>query len=181
MFKKITLLLILTCTGIASAQSAYDTNTMGANSAIPNALIKSQLDQDTANLLLETPYTGFYKLGSKVVNKKITFPKVKSKASFPDERWIDLAKGIASLAETPAYQTGSRIDPSANAYVAFYPADMAGVDRSKIMRLPTSVKGEPNTLAVLVVKHKNHSKAKNAVMTGNSKTGSDIYFFELAL
>ena len=44
-----------------------------------------------------------------------------------------------------------------------------------------SIEGDANTLAVLVVKHKNHTKAKNAVIGNKVQKGSDIYFFELTL
>ena len=181
MFRQITLLLIITCGGALSVNAAYEVNTLGANKAVPNSLIKSQVDVDTAGALLETPYKGFYQIGSKVINKRITFPKVKSKQSFPDGRWEALAKGIAGLAETPAFNTGSRIDPRATAYVAFYDVDIKGVDRSKVMLLPTSVEGEPNTLAVLLVRHKNHTSAKNAELGRSGQMGSNVYFFELAL
>lgn len=181
MFKKIALTIILTGFGIASALAAYGANTLGENTAIPNNLIKSQLETGVAGALLNTPYKGFYQINSQVKNKKIKFLNVKEQRSFPDERWTALAKGIAGLAETPAYTTGSRIDPKATAYVAFYDVNSMEIDKSQIMKLPTSVEGDANTLAVLVVKHKNHSKAKSAIIGNSAKKGSDIYFFELTL
>ena len=181
MFKKLTLITLLSCLGITTALAALGANTLGENSAISNALIKSQVDNGTAGVLLNTPYKGFYKINSKVQNKKIKFVKVKSDQSFPDQRWQGLAKGIAGLAEVAAYTTGSRIDPRATAYVAFYDVDSMQLDPSQVMKLPTSVKGDANTLAVLVVKHKNHSKATSGAIGNKVRKGSDIYFFELTL
>ena len=181
MFKKLASIMILSGAVVASAIAAYGANTLGENTAIPNNLIKSQLDKSVAGALLNTPYKGFYQINSTVKNNKIKFLKIKEKQSFPDERWTDLAKGIAGLAEVPAYTTGSRIDPKATAYVAFYDVNSMEIDKSRVMKLPTSIEGDANTLAVLVVKHKNHTKAKNAVIGNKGQQGSDIYFFELTL
>jgi len=181
MFKKLTLILALSCISITGLHAAYGENTLGENSAISNALIKRQVDESTAGALLNTPYKGFYQINSKYRNKKITFTKVKEKHSFPDQRWTTLATSIANLAEAEAFTTGSRISPRATAYVAFYDANSLDIDRSKIMHLTTSADGDPNTLAVLFVEHKNRSKEKSAIVSNNSGKGSTIYFFELAL
>lgn len=173
--------MILSGFGIASALAAYGANTLGENTAISNKLIERQVEKNVAGALLNTPYKGFYQINSRVKNQKIKFTKVKEKQSFPDERWTALAKGIASLAETPAYATGSRIDPKATAYVAFYDVNSMEIDKSKIMKLPTSIEGEANTLAVLVVKHKNHTKATSANLGVTNEQDSNIYFFELTL
>lgn len=181
MFKRLTLILVISSISITTLHAAYGENTLGENEAISNALVKSQVDAGTAGALLNTPYKGFYQINSKMKNRKITFTKIKEKQSFPDQRWRRLATGIAGLAEIPAYTTGSRIEPRATAYVAFYDVNSMDIDRSKIMRLPTSVDGDPNTLAVLFVKHKNHTKAQNSVLGNDAGKGSDVYFFELAL
>jgi hypothetical protein len=95
-----------------------------------------------------------------------------------------MAKDIASLAELPAYSTGSRIAPKATAYVVFYDVNMSGLDRSKVMLLPTTTDAEPNMLVVLVIKHKNHSNAQGVlgIQTDSAnQNGNSIYFFELAM
>ncbi|MBL4681722.1 MAG: hypothetical protein JKY88_13500 [Pseudomonadales bacterium] len=181
MFKKLTLILALSCISITGLHAAYGENTLGENSAVPNALIESQVDENTAGALLNTPYKGFYQINSKFRNKKITFTKVKEKKSFPDQRWTSLAKSIANLAESEAFTTGSRISPRAKAYVAFYDVNSMDIDRSKITHLTTSIDGKPNTLAVLFIEHKNRSKSKSAIVGNNSGKSSTIYFFELAL
>ena len=163
MFRTITLLIMVSLTGTASAQAMNQVNTLGANDAVSNALIESQVDESTAGVLLETPYKGFYQIRSKVVNSKITFSRVVSQQSFPDERWTDMAKDIASLVELPAYTTGSRIKPKATAFVVFYDVNISGLDRSKVMLLPTTTDAEPNMLVVLVIKHQNYSKTREVL------------------
>ena len=184
MIRSISLLIMVSLTGIAFAQPSDQVNTLGANDAISNALIEGQLDESTADLLLETPYKGFYQIKSKVKNAKITFSRVVSKQSFPDERWMNMAKDIASLVEMPAYSTGSRIAPKATAYVVFYDVNMSGLDRSKVMLLPTTTEADPNTLVVLLIKHQNHSNAQGVlgIQTDSAnQNGNSIYFFELAM
>jgi hypothetical protein len=182
MLKKITFFIILAFAGITQAQAGYDANTLGANKSVPNSLIKKELDDSTAGIILETAYKGFYQIGGKVVKSQFTFKNVKTKKSFPDERWAEVATNIASLADAPVYSTGSRIRPSATAYVAFYDTNIK-VDRSKVMRLETSVKGEPNIVAVLVVKRKNTTSAKNPErgIRGGGEPTSNVYLFELAI
>lgn len=184
MIRAIALLILVSLTGIAAAQAEYQDNTLGANEAISNTLIESQVDESTAAALLETTYKGFYQIGSRVKHARISFSEIESQQSFPDERWATMAKDIANLVEFPAYSTGSRIEPKATAYVAFYDAYMPGLDSSKVMLLPTSKDAEPNTLVVLVVKHKNHSSAQDVrgVQTNSaSQSGNRIFFFELAM
>ena len=184
MFKTLALLVMVSLTGIASAQAMNQINTLGANDAISNTLIETQVDEGTASVLLETPYKGFYQFRSKVNHAKMIFSKPVSKQSFPDERWMDIAKDIASLVEMPAYSTGSRIEPRATAYVVFYDIDMPGVDRSKVILLPTTTDTEPNMLAILVIKHQNHSSTQDVLGTRTSsadQSGNNIFFFELAM
>ncbi len=184
MIRTLTLLIMVSLTGFAYAQPHNQVNTLGANDAISNALIEGQVDESTADFLLDTPYKGFYQIKSRVKNARITFSRVVSQQSFPDDRWTDMAKDIASLAEMPAYSTGSRIVPKATAYVVFYDVNTAGLDRSKVMLLPTTTDAEPNMLVVLVIKHQNHSNAQGVlgIQTDSaSQNGNNIYFFELAM
>ena len=55
-----------------------------------------------------------------------------------------------------------------------------------VIRVPTSVESDPNTLVVVVVKRKDNSKATNSnIRDGNAelglRDGSDVYLFELAM
>jgi hypothetical protein len=184
MFRMIFLLIMVSLTGIASAQAMNQVNTLGVNDAISNELIEGQVDESTAVVLLETTYKGFYEFQSKIKNRSITFGKVVPQQSFPDERWTDMAKSIASLIEIPAYSTGSRIVPRATAYVVFYDINMKGLDRSKVILLPTTANAEPNMLAVLVIEHQNHSRSKDVLgirLDSADENGDSIYFFELAM
>ena len=184
MIRSITLFIILSCGGIISAQAMNQVNTLSANDAMPNKLVETQVDEETARILLETPYKGFYQIESDIRNRKITFGEPVPEASFPDQRWEIMAKDIASLVEIPAYSTGSHIEPRATAYVVFYDIYMPGLDHSKVILLPTSSNAKPNTLAVLVIEHRNHYRTKDirGTQTGSAdQNGNRLYFFELAM
>jgi hypothetical protein len=54
------------------------------------------------------------------------------------------------------------------------------------MRIPTSVDGEPNTLAMVIIKQKEISNARNPNMRlANAeigkRDGTEAYFFEMAI
>ena len=184
MIRSITLSMLLSCFGIISVQAMNQVNTLETNEAIPSKLIETQVDEETARILLETPYKGFYQIESNIKNRAITFGKTVPEKSYPDERWEMMARDIASLIEIPAYSTGSRIEPKATAYVVFYDVYMPGLDHSKVILLPTTSNAKPNTLAVLVVEHRNHLRTREirGTQTGSAdQNGNRIFFFELAL
>lgn len=184
MIRSITLFIVVFCSGIISAQAMNQINTLAANDAMPNKLIETQVDDETARILLETPYKGFYQIESNIKNRNIIFEKPVPEASFPDERWQLMASDIASLVEIPAYSTGSHIDPKATAYVVFYDVYMPGLDHSKVILLPTSSNAKPNTLAVLVIEHRNHHRTRDirGTQTGSAdQNGNRLFFFELAM
>jgi len=184
MIRATILILMASLAQMASAQAMEQVNTLGANDAVTNSLVESLVDKATAKALLETPYKGFYQLESKVKNTKIVFSKVDPERSYPDERWEALASDIASLVQMPAYSTGTRIDPKATAYVVFYDANIEGVDRSSAIYLPTSAYSEPNTLAVLLIEHDNHSSTRDALGTrlrSAHQNTNRILLFELAM
>ena len=184
MIRAFTQLFMVFLTGIASVQAMEQANTLGSNEAISNALVESLVDDSEAKALLDAPYKGFYQIESKVKNSKIVFSNVETKLSYPDERWEIIATEIASLVQMPAYSTGSRIDPRATAYVVFYDVDLPGVDRSSAIYLPTSAYSEPNTLAVLLIDHDNHSSTRDALGTRlrSAHQNTDrILLFELAM
>lgn len=184
MIRSMILFIMLSLIGITSTQAINKTNTLATNEAISNQLIETQVDEETARVLLDTPYKGFYQVESIIKNRHITFGDIEPQQSFPDERWQDLARDIASLVEIPAYSTGSHIAPTATAYVVFFKTYMPGLDYSKVILLPTSSNARPNTLAVLVIKHRNHHRAQDirGTQTGSAdQNGNRIYFFELAM
>ena len=184
MIRSIFPLIMLSLIAIPSALAMNQVNTLASNEAIPTQLIETQVDEETARILLETPYKGFYEIKSKIKNRSITFGTVVPEESFPDERWVSMATDIASLVEIPAYTTGSRIDPTATAYVVFYDVYMPGLDHSDVILLPTTSNARPNTLAILVVKHQNHHLTRdirNVQTASADQNGNLIYFFELAL
>lgn len=184
MVRTTVLVILISLAGIMSAEAMNQVNTLAANEAISNSLIESQVDEKSAGTLLETPYKGFYEVQSRIKNRRITFGKVVPEESFPDDRWGDMARDIASLIEMPAYSTGSRIEPKATAYVVFYDIDISGLDRSNVMLLPTTANRKPNTLAVLVIEHKNRSRTKDVLgvrLESADTNGNSIYFFELAM
>ncbi len=104
----------------------------------------------------------------------IQFGKVVADQSYPDDRWAHLAAGIAGLIEFPASWPGSHLKPRATAFVVFYNYNMPGLDRSKVMLLPTSSNAPPNMLAVLVIE-KGH-QTNSADLTRGS-----LVIFELAM
>ena len=184
MIRTMALVILLSVAGGVTANEIKQINTLADNDAIENSLIESQVDDETAGILLDTPYKGFYQIQSRIKHTDITFGKIVPQQSFPDERWADLASQIASMVKIKAYTTGTRIDPKATAYVVFYDVYMPGLDRDNIILLPTSTLSQPNTLAVLVIEHQNHSITKDISgwQTGSAdQNGNKIYFFELAM
>ncbi len=186
--RKLIAIALLIVPGIALAEVTYLENTLGANKVVPNKMIENSMDADVANVLLQTPYTGFYRIDGKVRDNKMSFEKVKDKYSFPDGRLEPLALGITGLMKFPVYTTGSRVKTQATAYVAFYKDKEAieGLDIENVMRIPTSVQGEPNTLAVVIVKSKEPGNAKdpNLRYAGTDlrqRDGTRAYFFEVAI
>lgn len=184
MLRTMALLIILSLAGIVTANETKTVNTLASNETISNSLIETQVDDETASILLKTPYKGFYEIESRVKHTDITFGKIVPQHSFPDDRWQKLASDIASLVKIKAYTTGTRIEPKATAFVVFYDIYMPGFDRDNVILLPTSTLSQPNTLAVLVIEHQNHSITKDISgwQTGSAdQNGNLIYFFELAM
>jgi hypothetical protein len=184
MLKKMTLSIMIVFSGLAATQANEPSNTLRANGAVPESLIFGQLDDSSAETLLAAPYKGFYQVESQIRKRRITFGTVESTQSYPDARWSNLARDIAGLVEMPAYSTGSRIEPKATAFVAFYDLGMPGLDRSRVRHLPTSSNAEPNMLVVLIIKHQNHSRSRDVKGTrsgSSSDNGNEIYLFELAM
>lgn len=167
-----------------SVSATDKVNTLSQNEAIPDQLVMKVISDDIAEVMLDTPYKGFYQLSSKIKNRKMVFSEVETEVSYPDKRWEGLALDIASLVQMPAYSTGSRIDPKATAYVVFFDRNAPGLDVEEPIYLPTSAYSRPNVLAVLLIEHDNHYSARSS--TGTRVRSADqntdrALFFELAL
>jgi hypothetical protein len=160
--------------GMAHAQESNPVNTLQANDAISNELIERLVDESTAEILLQTPYEGFYKIRGKAIGSRITFGKEVADQSYPDDRWTHLAAGIAGLIELPAIWPGSHLKPRATAFVVFYDYNIPGLDRSKVELLPTSSNAPPNMLAVLVIE-------KGPQTNSTDLTHGSLLIFELAM
>jgi hypothetical protein len=185
LFRTMTLIsLLFAGIAYAGANTEFDTDTLGANKVLPNNLIEKLLDETVASSLLSTPYTGFYQINGTVTNNKLNFNKVKN--AFPDARLEQLALGLAGMMEIPVYSTGSRIKTRATAYVVFFKDSLQELELENVMRIPTSVDGEPNTLAMVIIKQKEISNARNPNMRlANAeigkRDGTEAYFFEMAI
>jgi len=178
MLKTIMFAICLTVSGFATAKMSYEENTVGANRAVPNRIVENELGTSQATSVLQAPYSGFYQISGKAGKDNFDFKRVSAKKSFPDARWAGLAKSIAKQVRIPAPSTGSRVKPSATAYVAFYPGGIEGLEPDQVIQLQTSVEGEPNTLAVLVI---NQKVSKGATRFTGFQPVPNVYFFELAM
>ena len=178
MLKAMMLAVCIVFSGVAVATVNYAENTVGANQAVPNRIVEKAMDVIQATSILKAPYSAFYKISGKAGKDNFDFKRVSAKKSFPDARWAKLARSIANQVRIPAPSTGSRVKPSANAYVAFYPGGIEGLEPKRVVQLETSVEGEPNTLAVLVIDQKTSSGSTR--FTGFQPV-PEVYFFELAL
>lgn len=174
MIRTTILFILVFLMGMAHAQESNPVNTLQANDAISNELIERLVDESTAEILLQTPYEGFYKIRGRVDGSKITFDKVVADKSYPDDRWAHLAAGIAGLYELPAIWPGTHLKPRATAFVVFYDYNIPGLDRSKVALLSTSSNAPPNILAVLVIK-------KGPQTLSTDRTGNSLFIFELAM
>ncbi len=178
MFKTAMLVICLVVSGVAVAKANFEENTVGANGAVQNKIIENALDSFQAASVLAAPYAAFYKISGKAGNDNFDFKRVSAKSSFRNARWAKLATSIAKQVTIPAPTTGSRVKPSANAFVAFYPGGIEGLEPKGVVQLQTSVTGEPNTLAVLIVDRK---MLKGTTLFTGFQSVPSVYFFELAM
>ena len=178
MFRAMIVVVCLATSAWATAKVKYEEHTIGGNRAIPNRIVENSFDQQHAATILETPYDGFYQISGKAGGDSCTFRKVSARKSYPDDRWAKLAKGITRQVNVPAPSTGSRIKPSATAYVVFYEGGIEGFEPENVQQLTTSVEGEPNTLAILVIKQSDSSGSTRFTGFGAEQ---NIFFFELTI
>ena len=184
--KKIVMILLLLVPGLSVAGTDYEENTLGANKALSNKMVAKLLGDTDAERVLSTPYTGFYKIDGKVKNNKVSFEKVKAKLSFPDASLEPLALGITGLIEFPVYSTGTRIKTRVSAYVVIYKDSLQDVQFKNVVTLQTSVGAEPNAVAMVIIRQKEMSNARNPnMMLANSelakRDGNQVYYFEVAI
>lgn len=180
MFRSIVLMVFLLTSGFAVAKVKYEDNTIGSNKAMTNKLILKKLGKERAATLLNTPYDAFYQISGKYRKDRVYFDKVKSKKSFPDDRWEAAARDIAEQIDMPMVNTGTRIQPRVMAYVVFFKDGIENLDLGPVRQVSTSIDEVPNALAVLMIKHKDSSKARidQAVSRKQGKrNGSSLYFF----
>jgi|TARA_Y100000310_G_scaffold311069_1_gene357001 hypothetical protein len=172
--------ICLVTSGLAIAKVEYEDNTIGANKAIHNKLIKSRFGNAQAPSVLATPYDAFYQIKGKVRNNAFKFDSVQSKKSFPDDRWQVVAKAIAEQIEIPALSTGSRIKPKATAYVMLYKGGIKDLNPNFVHRISNSLDEVPNTLAILLIKQRDATGATSE-SADKHKDGTSFYFFEVAI
>ncbi len=107
-------------------------NTVGDNRSISKA-IKDKLEPGMAEAILSAEYDGFYQIsGKQKRGDSFKFSRVRSKKSFPDDRWEQLAIEVAARInyEGQSNNVGSRTKASATAYVVFYKDGIEGVERN---------------------------------------------------
>jgi hypothetical protein len=183
---RLILSILMLTVSFANAGQNFDHNTLGANALVPNNVVRKSLDESVAQRILGTPYTAFYRVDGEVSDNKMLLNRLKSKSSYPDESLAQIALGVASWIEFPSYSTGSRIKPRASAYIALYKDVLSDLEVKGVMKVPTSVDADPNTLVVVVIDRKDNSKATNSnIRDANAelglRDGSDVYLFELAM
>ena len=171
------LFFALTVSATASA------NTVADNRVVAK-VIKEKLSAAEAEAILQTPYDGFVEIRGKARKGSFEFSKVKSKASYPDNRWEETARSIVEQVEISfdLSTSSSRFKPSATAYVVFYKDGIEGVSTAGARQVNIT-DGSGDYLALLIIKQK-APKGNVSVQSGSfnkvSKTGSNkVYKFKL--
>lgn len=183
---RLILSVLMLIVSFANAGQNFDHNTLGANALVSNNVLEKSLDESLAHRILATPYTAFYRVDGEVRDNKMLLNRLKPQGAYPDNSLAQIALGVASWIEFPAYSTGSRIRPRASAYIALYKDVLSDLEVKGVMRVPTSLDAVPNTLVVVVIDRKDNSKATNSnIRDANAelglRDGSDLYLFELAM
>jgi hypothetical protein len=177
MYKLTTIIAGLLFTSVIS--TTVFANTVADNRAVAK-VIKKKLSESEAEAILDAPYDGFVEIRGKARDDVFQFLKIKSKASFPDKRWEELALSIADQVNVPlsTVTTSSRNKPSATAYVYIYKNGVEGVNTAGARRVNVT-DGDGDYMALLVIKQK---AAKGNVSVQGEKRGkaqSKVYKFEL--
>ena len=155
-------------------------NTVADNKAVAK-VIKKKMSNSEAEAILQAPYDGFVEIRVKARKDVFQFSKVKSKRSFPDNRWEELALSVVDQVNVPlnTVTTSSRNKPSATAYVIFYKDGIEGVNTAGARQVNVT-DGEGDYMALLVIKQK--APRGNVSVQGEGIVGraqSKVYKFEL--
>jgi len=164
----ITILLLISAPSWATADSG---KTVSDNKVISKA-IRDQLSPGMADAILSAEYDGFYQIyGKQTRGDSFEFNRVKSKKSFPDNRWEQLA---VELTERVNYKgeskgIGSRSKARATAYVVFYKNGIEGIAK----------RGESESLALVMIDHKNASK--NSMPEVKGLSAASLYLLDTTM
>jgi hypothetical protein len=178
--KKLTQLIAGIILAVMSATTLA--STAADNKVVANVL-KEKLSNSEVETILQTPYDGFVEIRGKAKKEAFEFSKVRSKSSFPDQRWEETAKLIADQINLSVGDgtTGSRSKPSATAYVLFYKDGIEGVNTAGARQVSVS-DADGDYMALVVVRQK---APRGNVSVQNSKASfaqppsNKVYKFEL--
>ncbi len=124
-------ILVLILIALSGPIRAADSATVSENRTISKEL-KEQLAPNVADAILIAPYDGYYEIsGRSKRGNRFSFNRVKSKRSYPDSRWEDLAVEVTESLnfESGTNSVGSKTKASATAYVIFYKNGIEGIEQ----------------------------------------------------
>lgn len=145
--------------------------TVADNRSISKA-IREKMAPGMAEAILSAEYDGFYQIsGKQKRDDSFKFSRVKSKKSFPDDRWEQLAVEVAARVnyKGESKNVGRRTKLNATAYVVFYKEGIEGVDRTN----------DGESLALVMIDQKN--KASINMPSANGISGKRIYLLSVAM
>lgn len=168
---------------LASTVSVSVFASSAADNKIVSRVIQEKLSDEEAAAILETPYDGFVEIRGKAKKDVFEFTKIKSKASYPDNRWDEVAKSIADQVEiTYSGTTGSsKQKPTATAYVLFYEDGVEGVNTAGVRQVNVS-DGDGDYMALLVIRQKaprGNVSVQNSSASDAAKPSNKVYKFEV--
>lgn len=148
-------------------------------------VIKGSLSATEAEAILHASYDGFVEIRGKAKKDVFQFTKVKSKSSFPDNRWEASALSLVDQIEVPLANatSSSRFKPSATAYVYFYRNGVEGVNTAGARQVNV-VDGEGDYMALLVIREKEARggvsvQSQTGNFNGSNGPAKKVYKFEL--
>ncbi len=139
-------IVLLLSTQVLAADTVEQT--IGQHRVISKA-IKEKFQPEMAAEILTAVYDGFYQISGKQKSGDLfKFTRVKEKASFPDNRWQDVA---LKLTEGLAYESssnnlGTRGKAKATAYVVFYKNGIDSINKKR---------GNSGSLTLVMIEQKN--------------------------
>lgn len=182
MFRVATIFTGLILTAVMSATAVAGTV---ADKHSVAKVIKEKLSADEAAAILEATYDGFVEIRGKAKDDVFEFSKVKTKASYPDDRWEDAARAITEQVRIPvgAGPSSSRLKPFAIAYVFFYKDGVEGVNTTGAGQVNVT-DGQGDTMALLVITEKAPKEnvrvqSRSGVARASGKARNRVYKFRL--